>query len=47
MKYHTMYPEYIFDRFKRVGSNFSLRIVLLLIDIVLRFECRGSASFTL
>jgi DNA excision repair protein ERCC-1 len=38
MTYYTMYPEYIFDRLKRVGNNFSLRILMLLIDIVQHYS---------
>ena len=33
LKYHNMYPQYIYDRMNAVGSSYSLKVLLLLIDV--------------
>jgi DNA excision repair protein ERCC-1 len=34
LKYHRLHPEYIHQRIERLGHSYSLRILLLLCDIV-------------
>lgn len=33
LKYHNMYPQYIYDRMNAIGSNYALRVLLVLIDV--------------
>lgn len=35
LKYHRLHPEYIHQRIERLGHSYSLRILLLLCDIVI------------
>jgi DNA excision repair protein ERCC-1 len=34
LKYHRLHPEYIHQRIERLGHSYSLRILLLLCDVV-------------
>ena len=34
LKYHNMYPQYIYDRMNAIGSSYSLKILLILIDVL-------------
>ena len=33
LKYHNMYPQYIYDRMNAIGSTYALRVLLVLIDV--------------
>lgn len=33
LKYHNLYPNYIYDKFKLVGSGYPLQVLLILVDI--------------
>lgn len=34
LKYHRLHPEYIHQRIERLGHSYSLRILLMLCDVV-------------
>lgn len=34
LRYHLLHPEYIFDRLKRLGRRYELRVLLVYVDIV-------------
>lgn len=33
LKYHNLYPNYIYDRYKALGKSYTLRLLLILVDI--------------
>lgn len=33
LKYHNLYPNYIYDKFKLVGQGYPLQVLLILVDI--------------
>ena len=33
LKYHNLYPNYIYDKFKLVGQGYPLQVLLVLVDI--------------
>lgn len=33
LKYHNLYPNYIYDKIKSIGSGYPLKVIILLIDI--------------
>ena len=34
LKYHNMYPQYVYDRMNAVGSNYALKVLLVLVDVL-------------
>lgn len=34
LKYHNMYPQYIYDRMNAIGSSYGLKVLVLLVDIL-------------
>ncbi|KAF7969724.1 hypothetical protein HWV62_26134 [Athelia sp. TMB] len=46
LKYHRLHPEYIHQRIERLGHSYSLRILLMLCDVVRKKCIRHVASLT-
>ena len=34
LRYHRLHPEYIYNRIQKLGKEYSLRILLIMVDIV-------------
>jgi len=34
LRYHRLHPEYIYNRIQKLGKEYSLRILLVMVDIV-------------
>ena len=34
LRYHKLHPNYIYERFQKLGKNYLLRILLVLVDVV-------------
>jgi DNA excision repair protein ERCC-1 len=35
LRYHKLHPNYIYERFQKLGKNYILRILLVLVDVVM------------
>ncbi|KAK8196752.1 ssDNA endonuclease and repair protein rad10 [Zalaria obscura] len=46
LKYHRLHPEYIYSRIRQLGQKYSLRIVLVMVDIVNHEESLKELSKT-
>lgn len=42
LRYHKLHPNYIYERFQKLGKNYELRILLVLVDAVRDFSTRNS-----
>jgi DNA excision repair protein ERCC-1 len=34
LRYHRLHPEYIYNRIQKLGKEYNLRILLVMVDIV-------------
>ena len=34
LRYHRLHPEYIYNRIQKLGKEYNLRILLIMVDIV-------------
>ena len=34
LRYHKLHPNYIYERFQKLGKQFNLRVLLVLVDVV-------------
>lgn len=34
LRYHRLHPNYIYERFQKLGKNYTLRLLLVLVDVV-------------
>lgn len=46
LKYHRLHPEYIYTRMKKLGRDFELRIILVLVDVENQAESMRELSKT-
>ena len=48
IKYHNLYPTYIYDKFKSVGNGYSLQVLIVMIDVSdPRLPLRELTKFTI
>ena len=38
LRYHRLHPEYIYNRIQKLGKEYNLRILLVMVDIVLHLR---------